>query len=269
MPPILGFSSIWVIVVAVRMLAGERPEPIALAAREIHGNSIIEIGAPRLLDVKRPPYPTGPQALVVTINGQEIAGLHLALGWRMPERLIDVMVEFHNCRSSCPGMRVGGLAGALLWFGQPAGDGLVAGTKPEQMKRRLAALSSLFEAIYTTIDLGRAMLRGRYLCAVARIEVSGIPIDRQVLAKLRDHWPAVRARVVDLVDGSYGVYRDHRFDMSAFGVWLERQAIDWPRTVIGAFDLSDETFREMARRYPEIRPLRELRTTSSVSILAR
>lgn len=261
MPPILGFSSIWVIVVAVRVQAGERPQPIALAAKEVCSNDIIEMGTPRLLDVKSPPYPTGPQALVVTINGQEVASFHLAMGWRLPERLIDVMVEFRNCRGPDSGMRVGGLAGALMWFGQPAGDGLVAGTTPEPMRRRLAALASLFEAMCTTLDLGRAMLRGRSFCAVARIEMSGIPLDRQMLAKLREHWPAVRARVVDLVDGSYGVYRDHGFRAEAFAAWLARQGIDWPVAYSGSLDLSDETFREMARRYPEIRPLKELRTT--------
>ncbi len=54
------------------------------------------------------------------------------------------------------------------------------------------------------------------------------------------------------------------FHPQAFERFLLVQNIGWPRLGGGNLDLSDETFRERTRAYPELRPLRELRTTLSV-----
>src|SRR5262249_32463228 len=42
--------------------------------------------------------------------------------------------------------------------------------------------------------------------------------------------------------------------------WLARERIPWPLLESGRLDLSDATFREMARMYPAVSPLRELRS---------
>jgi hypothetical protein len=44
---------------------------------------------------------------------------------------------------------------------------------------------------------------------------------------------------------------------------LIRADIPWPRLESGALDLSDDTFRQMARLYPLVAPLRELRFSLS------
>ena len=44
---------------------------------------------------------------------------------------------------------------------------------------------------------------------------------------------------------------------------LSRNNIPWPRLDSGRLDLSDDTFREMARAYPMVAPLRELRSALS------
>src|SRR5688572_10228839 len=95
-PPFAGFSSIWVVLVAARAVPGERLLPLALAARDFGSGLLVEIGATRLLGVREPPYPTGPQALLVTIDADRLVGCHLALNWRVPERIVDLMVEFRN-----------------------------------------------------------------------------------------------------------------------------------------------------------------------------
>ena len=111
------------------------------------------------------------------------------------------------------------------------------------------------------IDLGRALLRGRYLIAAARIEAAGVPIDQETVRQLTTNWPVIRDRVVGRVDREFGFYSGRRFDPGAFATWLAQRAIAWPRVETGQLDLSDDTFSEMARIVPELRPIKELRTT--------
>lgn len=188
------FASIWCIVVAVETQPGERLEPIAIAAMDIATTAVVQVEMPSLRIFARPPYPIGPSTLIVTINAQLLAGCHLALGWRMPERVVDLMVECHNARPFVHGV-VGGLAGALAAVGQPATLGLVTGTSPIAMRRRLDAASRLFAAHRATLDLGRGLLRGRYLCAVAHIETAGVPIDGGLFEFLSGNWVRVVKQV--------------------------------------------------------------------------
>src|SRR5512134_1326615 len=82
-----------------------------------------------------------------------------------------------------------------------------------------------------------------------------------LVGHLARDWQAVRERVVDLLDQEFGVYRDRRFDLQAFEAWCTRHGIAWPRLDGGQLDLGEDAFREMARVHPEVRPLKELRTT--------
>ena len=171
------------------------------------------------------------------------------------------MVEFRNSTDGMHALHVGGLAGALLRFGLPAMAGLTTGTAPDQMRRRLAAVTGLFEVMRASLDLGRALLRGRYMGAVARIEAIGIPVDEEATDRLTRAWPAIQERVISLNNQGYGVYRGGRFDSAMFAGWLERRKIAWPLLDSGRLDLGDDAFREMARVHPTVRPLKELRAT--------
>jgi DNA polymerase-1 len=262
MPPAdMHFSSIWIVVCAATASPGRISSPIALAAQDVKTGFLIEIGVPRLLGVRRPPYPTGPQALLVTIDADIVVGCHLALGWRVPERIVDLMIEHRNSMGGQDTGLVGGLGGALLRHGLASGGALVSGTSPEQMRRRLSVVTELFMAIAPGLDLGRALLRGRYLCAVARIEAAGVPVDTAMLGRLAADWPAICSSVIEVVDETYGVHRRGRLDEVALAAWLDHRAIDWPRLDSGYLDLGDHTFRDMARAHTELRPLRELRAT--------
>ena len=254
------FSSIWCIVVAVETRPGERLEPIAIAARDLSSTAVVQLGIPKLRGVRRPPYPTGPLTLIVTIDAQLLVGTHLALGWRLPDRIIDLMVECQNERPAGRAL-VGGLAGALAKAGEPATIGLLAGTSPAQMRGRLDAVARLFASKRGSLDLGRSLLRGRYLCAVARIEAAGAPVDGELIKQLRRDWSRILERVISTIDDGFGVYRGHRLDVTAFSQMLTRLGIDWPRTATSALDLGDATFREMARLHPVLCPLKELRAT--------
>jgi hypothetical protein len=255
------FTSIWVVVVAVQARSGEQLAPLALAAKAVGMGQLVELGVPKLLGVIRPPYPTGPQSLIVTFDAQEVVASHLALGWRVPERIVDLMIEFRNVSNGHRGPAIGGLAGALLWFGQSTAGSYARSASPTCMRDRLAAVARLYGAMRVTLDLGRALLRGRYCCAVARIEATGIPVDRRAVEQLAIDWPATKRRIVEIVDGSYGVFRHSRLNAGDFADWTERQGIAWPTLANRRLDLGDDAFREMARTHPVVRPLKELRTT--------
>lgn len=55
--------------------------------------------------------------------------------------------------------------------------------------------------------------------------------------------------------------RPMSFSADRFARWLAHQKIEWPRHPSGVLDLSDNTFREMAKAHPIVAPLRELRHT--------
>jgi hypothetical protein len=110
------------------------------------------------------------------------------------------------------------------------------------------------------LDLPRALLRGRYMAAAAHIEWTGIPIDTDALARLRAGWEDIQDRLIRKIDASYGVYDGRSFREEKFAQYLARAGVPWPRLDSGRLALDDDTFRDMARAYPEqIAPLRELR----------
>ncbi len=256
------FASVWVVVVAATTRSGEAPSPVALAAQDARTGLLIEIGVPRLLGIRHAPYPTGPQALLVTIDATTVISCHLALGWRVPERILDLMIEHRNDSGGRIAAPVGGFGGALLQHGLPVAAALITGTSPAQMRQRLVAVATLFERMAPVLDLGRALLRGRYLCAVAKIEAVGVPVDTETIGRLAEDWRATWASVVETVDRGYGVHRKGRLDEAALKAWLDQRKIAWPVLPRGGLDLGDDTFRDMARAHPELRPLKELRATA-------
>ena len=118
------------------------------------------------------------------------------------------------------------------------------------------------------IDLPRALVRGRYMAAAASMEHVGTPIDVPMLNQLRQHWTEIRDRLIADIDSDYHVYEGRTFKTARFEDFLARNNIPWARLESGALDLSDNTFREAARAYPIIAPLRELRRALSSMRLA-
>ena len=70
----------------------------------------------------------------------------------------------------------------------------------------VVALAKLLPAMAPKIDLPRALLRGRYMAAVASMEWNGVPIDVATLRALQGHWDALKGELVEQIDPDYGVY---------------------------------------------------------------
>ncbi len=208
-------------------------------------------------------------------------GCHLALDWPMPARILDLFAEFRNRTNGLETPAGAGLLGALVHFGL---DSMTAAAKDsmralvlrggpwmDDEKARIldyceddvAALTRLLGVMSPRIDLPRALLRGRYMAAAAVTEFNGVPIDRGMLEGIRQHWIGIQDQLIDAIDADYHVFEDRTFKADRFAAWLARSGIPWPRLASGALDLSDDTFRQMARIYPTVTPLRELRNSLS------
>jgi DNA polymerase I len=278
------FTEVVVVDTESTAIPGERPVPVCLVAREMRGGRTYRIFQGEFGSV--PPYATGPDVLFVAFVAQAELGVYRALNWPLPERVLDLYVEFrrHTNMGSkedqaerTPAGR--GLVGASIFFGLPAPDtdekmaiqkAVGNGTwqsrySPEQIldycQRDVEATERLLAAMLPTItNLHQAVLRGRYTKAVAAMEWTGTPIDTGTLAVLRENWTTIQDHLIDEVDAGRGIFEGRSFVENRFAAWLEREGIPWTRLRSGRLDLDDKrTFRHMAKMYPAISPLRELR----------
>jgi hypothetical protein len=120
----------------------------------------------------------------------------------------------------------------------------------------------------SSVDISQAILRGTYMAAAAQIERNGIPIDTNKLRQLRNNWDIIQDHLIARIDADYGVYDGRTFKADRWAKWLAANEIPWPRLPSGGLALDDDTFREMARAYPSIAPIRELRVSLSQMRLA-
>ena len=274
MNPLNTFREVWMIDFEFSAPDGERPTPVCLVAREFFSNRLLRLSAHELSD--RPPFPIDDHTLVVAFFASAEIGCFLALKWGVPRRILDLWTEQRN--------RVNGRAGAqcsLLHTLQYHGLDSIAVTEKTEMRElamrggpyseaeRMAlldycqsdvdALARLLPKMMPHIDLPRALLRGRYMSAVAHMEFTGVPIDTDTLALFRHSWQQIKTRLIEAVDCDYGVYDAQTFKLARFEEYLARQQIPWPRTVQGRLALDADTFRQQARKYPQVSALRELR----------
>jgi hypothetical protein len=276
-----AYREVWLADFEFSAPPGERPDPVCLVAREFRSGRTLRLWQNDLRRRREPPYPTGPDALFVAYFASAELGCHLALGWPLPARVLDLYAEFRNRTNGLPLPHGAGLLGALAWFGL---DALAAAEK--QSMRELAlrggpwtaaerealldycesdvsALARLLPAMLPEIDLERALNRGRYMRAVARMEHAGVPIDVPTLARLRAGWGAIQDRLIRDVDSRFGVFDGRTFKQERWARWVARRGIAWPRSASGGLALDDDTFREMARSDPDVALMRELRDSLS------
>ena len=79
------------------------------------------------------------------------------------------------------------------------------------MRATLQALARLLPAMLPKIDLPRALLRGRYMVAVARMEYAGVPIDVPTLNLLQQNWTNIQDELIASIDAGYGVFDRRTF----------------------------------------------------------
>jgi DNA polymerase-1 len=275
------FREIWCADFEFRADHGERPWPVCMIAQEVKTGRVIRLWRNELLALTGAPFDVGANALFVAFFASAEVGCFLELGWPLPENVLDLYVE-HRVETNGERTLCGdGLLGALAQRGLAHID---AGEKNEMRslildhtdwsddeKRKILAYCAcdvtgtvaLFCRMAPSIDLPRALLRGRYMKAVARMERTGVPIDIELYSRLVANWDNLKEGLIAAVDEDYGVYEGTTFKANRFVEFLSARGIPWPKYPNGAPRLDDDTFRDQARRWPALQALRELRVSLS------
>jgi DNA polymerase-1 len=279
--PLRHFAQVWCVDTEYRAPAGESPTVHCLVGRELRSGKLLRLWCDDLADIDRSPIPTGPEVLFVCYYAAAELGAYLALGWPLPERVLDLCAEFKCATSGLQLPHGRDLLGAMAAHGltgigavekKDMRDLAIRGgpfTSQEQSalldycQSDVDALVQLLPAMLPRVDIPRALLRGRYMSAVARMERTGIPLDVETLSELREYWPQIKQSLVDRVDQEFGVYEGLSFRTEKFANYLISNNIAWPRLDSGALRLDGDTFKDMAKVYPHLSPLRELRHSLS------
>ena len=260
---------------------GERPEPVCLVAKLLRAGRTVRLWRDQF--GPSPPYPIDDATLFVAYYASAELGCHRALDWPMPTRVLDLFAEFRDRTNGRATPAGAGLLGALVYFGLDA----LGATEKEEMRTLIMgggpwsddergrileycesdveALALLLPAMLSRLDLPRALLRGRYMTAAAAMEHNGVPIDVDMLGQLREHWTGIQDELIADIDigCGYRVFDGRTFKADRFEEYLIRSGIPWERTETGRLSLSDDTFRQAAKSYPIVSPLRELRSALS------
>jgi hypothetical protein len=276
-----NFREIWAVDFEFHSRPGNRPTPVCLVAWELKSGRRLKFWQTELHQMKEAPYCTDNDSLFIAYYASAEISCHLVLNWSVPVNILDLFVEFRNLTNGKRLPTGSGLVGALTYYGYSALDALkkdamrdliIAGGPWNQEERTaildycesdVRALTLLFLKMVPNLDTSRALVRGRFMVAAAKIEHHGIPIDLKHLCLLKENWDFIKETLISRVDANYGVYDGQSFRSVKFAEWLAKNDISWPHLESGALDLKDETFREMAKAYPEIKPLRELRLALS------
>ncbi|MEO1997745.1 MAG: DNA polymerase [Planctomycetaceae bacterium] len=240
------FGEIWLVDFEFYAPPGERPTPLCLVGRELRSNKLVRVWLDN--PPESPPFDTGAASLFVAYFASAEFGCFLSLGWSLPERVLDLYCEFRNSTNGVPTPRGNGLLGALAAHGLDSIESAEKGdmralamrggdyTSDERAalldycQTDVDALVRLLPAMATTISINHALLRGRYMKAVAAMEHNGVPIDTDKLNQFREHWTTIQGRLIAAVDANYGVYvpTNSAFNPSTqFGKAVAVEAAEW------------------------------------------
>ena len=257
---------------------GHRPDPICAVFKEFRSGRSIRLSEQELRCASKAPFDTSSRVLFVAYYASAEASSFRALGWSLPARVLDLYTEF-RCLTNGLSIPAGrGLIGALTYFGLDAMDG-----SEKDVNRGLAqrggpytaaemrqlikyceadvdALASLLRVMAASLT-PQALLRGQYMISSAYMEWHGLPVDNHTLSGFIEHWDHIQRVLINKVNRRYDVYDGLTFKRDRFAHWLHERNIEWPLLDSGQLALDEQTFRDMAKRYPEIAPLHELRVT--------
>lgn len=276
----LPYKAIWALDFEFVAREGEHPEVVCLVAHDLISGYWLRLWRG---EFAAPPFSLAADTLFIAYSAPAEWSCFIALGWSMPARCIDLYAEFIRITNGAfEGKLFPSLLAASAHFGiattavdhKGAMRDLILSGGPWSVTQQQAILdycatdvqmtADLFRAMSpavcnSPIALGGALLRGRYTSAVARIEWNGIPIDVTTLRRLQAGWETIKLDLIADIDQHYGVFLGTTFVAKRFGNYVNQREIPWPRHPSGELLLDDDTFRERAKVYPEIAPLRELR----------
>ena len=269
---------------------GDAMTPLCLVALEMRSGRLIRLWQDEL--GRFPPYRLDADALIVGYMFAAEFGFHIARGWGEPACALDAYIEFRHlvndgaAKSENRDKGFFGLSGALRYFCEDeidvtrkhdTRDRILRGPPFSAQEQRdivayceddVRALARLLPHIVPTIrSLPHAMFRAKFQWTIAQQERRGVPTNLSLLTRIRNRWQGMRLDLVTELDRPFGCYEivdgKPHWRKEWFAGYARRNGMIWPRLESGALDESDQTFREMAGKYPQIEPLRELRYSLS------
>jgi DNA polymerase-1 len=284
-----------------RVGPGGLPRVACAVFPELRSGRETRLGRGELLGMHRPPFDVERDLFVGFYTSAEI-GCFLELGWPLPRNIIDLFAEHRvttnglllkrerqktklesgkahkaNGRDSLlNALAIRGLGHIDVDTKDEMRD-LILSKSWEHMSLEertrilrycasdVVGTESLFRYMVERgqIDWPRALWRGRYTAAVARMERVGPPIDVQLHRRLSKNWPTLRHEIVTSVSRDFDVFDENdsfKTDKFVSNVVLRRN-YPWPKLPSGALALDGGTFDEMSRFHPELRPLYEVRSS--------
>jgi hypothetical protein len=192
----------------------------------------------------QPPFPTAGDWLWLSYHASAETQCHLALGWSIPETILDLEAEY-RCQTSNYALEAGkGLPSAMREYGllwsdvveKPAMIELIlrGGAYTSEERRQIIeycwldtdGLAVLLPRILPDImarpnGWALALIRGYYSGhCIAHMEHVGIPLDVETYRRFDRNWDAIRARLVA------NIARNSRF-MTAYVSWSIGSPITW------------------------------------------
>jgi hypothetical protein len=274
---------------------GCRPHIWCLAAKDLTtGKEIGRWWRNKLLTMREAPFPIDRDTVVMSYAISAEMACFLELGWRPPEYLLDLYAEF---RWTTNGRKLvfkgkdvkklkkhkSSMLAAAFIFGIPTMD-----TTHKEEMRQLAITrweftpaeqtelmdynaedvditGKIFDALAPILDWPRALLRGRYGLAIARMERTGVPIDTSRWERLCDGWSGIKGQLIEALDAEYKVFRDGEVDDDLLYEYAKRENLlgVWPMTAGGRHLRRDkEIMKQLAALRPEqLNDLKELLAT--------
>lgn len=262
-------------------LDGNPLRPVCICARDLLSNESWELWLGEF--PAQPPFPLDETTLFVAFNASAEIRTFMALGWPAPLRVLDLFAEFCDHRNGRDGETSRSLLSALAHFGidtigavykKQMIDRILKGAPFTAEERRqildycwsdVYALDRLLPEMLPNIDWKGALIRGRYASAVAAMETAGIPVNVALLDEVVSRWSEIQVGLIREIDKDYGVYDGTTFKYDRFEEYIERNGLPWPQLKpkkgekIGALALDADTFSDMAKIFPDVAPLAELR----------
>jgi hypothetical protein len=283
MNPLDRFSAIWHCDFEYRQDANHLPVPISMCAIEQRAGTKIELWRDELLRCRQAPFDVGPNSVMVGYMCAAELSCFAALGWSFPHNVLDLYVETivtingddavwlqdEKRPSLQEALQLHGLTPRMTkeekgyWrqiildntsytVEQKAG---IQGYNRTDVEETLALIGPMTPGL----DLPHALHRGRYMGAVALMERTGLPVDRQRLDRFTDHWDPIRRFHIQR-DDRLGLWEELSFREWRLEALIRDRNWGWPRTDAGRLRMDHKTLGKQARHHPELQSTVQLRS---------
>jgi hypothetical protein len=254
----------------------EASTPIVMTAHNIKNGERWINHTNELKSAPKPPYPQGGDTLLISFYPSHQIKSYLALGWDLPEYVIDLYAEFRTLTNGHE-LASGGntLMGALNYFGhcglnviKPKNISLLEAkgslnqseisTLTKYSKQITKWTEELFYSMRPNIDLPFAILRGRYSKVVAAVEMNGIPIDTKRLKSIKESWNEIKKDIINELHDTYDFYSYGSIDAKKLAVFLAQENIEFDPKANTNIEINSSTFIQLGTLTSKILRLIEL-----------